>query len=335
MGNGRVYSRLDAIEREDISRMLAMGCTQNEIAEELGRHKSTISREIGGRGFTNLSYRADLAQKRANRQSSARKKGKRILYANERLREYVEEKLKMKWSPEQIAKRLKKDYNEDMEMRISHEAIYSYVYVLPKGTLKQELTNGFRRKHKRRHKKRKTGKIERPLKDMVSIDDRPNEVEGRKIFGHWEGDLIIGKNRQSALGTLTERKTRFGLLVRVRGKSAKEIKSKFARKFKSLPSHAKLTLTYDQGREMADHVGLTKSSKVKVYFAHKSSPWERGTNENFNGLVRQFFPKGTDFNKVTYYQIQKAQALLNGRPRRVLDYDTPYEAFAKEVALNF
>lgn len=334
MEEERKYKRLTMEEREDISRLLSQGYSQNEIARRLKRNKSTISREISGRGFTTKSYRADLAHKRSKRQASSRKKGKKKLLENDRLREYVEEHLRMKWSPDQIDKRIKKDYNKDMDMRISPETIYSYVYVLPKGTLKKELMRGFRRKRKRRHKRRSGGKIERPLKEMTMIDERPEEVEGRQMFGHWEGDLIIGKNRQSALGTLTERKTRLGLLIRLKGRSAEEIKRKFARKFKSLPSHARLTMTYDQGREMADHLGLTKSSKVKVYFAHKGCPWERGTNENFNGLVRQFFPKGTDFNKVSYYEIRKAQDLLNGRPRKALDYYTPYEVFAKEVALK-
>lgn len=328
------YRRLTFEEREEISRMLALGYKIREIGRELGRDASTISREVSKGECTRNTYRAGRAQRRAERNASKRKTGKRKLFKNDELRHYVEEKLRLKWSPEQIAKRVKRDYNGDMNMRVSHETIYSYVYVLPKGRLKKELLRGFRRKHKRRYKGRKNGKQVKPLQDMLSIEERPAEVEGREIIGHWEGDLIIGKNRQSVLGTLTERKSRLGLLVKLNGKSAKEIRKKFARKFKRLPEHARLTLTYDQGREMAEHVGLTKEAKIKVYFAHKGCPWERGTNENFNGLVRQFFPKGTDFNKVSYYQINKAQDLLNGRPRKVLDWNTPYEAFAENVALK-
>lgn len=215
-----------------------------------------------------------------------------------------------------------------MSMRISHEAIYLYVYVLR--TLKKELLRGFRRKHKRRYKKLEKPKQTKPLDDMTSIDERPFEVKDRIIPGH----LIIGKNRQSALGTLTKRETRFGLLVKVNGKSADEIRKKFACKFKKLPQHARLSMIYDQGREMAQHLRLSADAKIKVYFTHKGCPWGRGTNEKFNGLVRQFFPKGSDFNKVSYYQVNKAQDLLNGRPRKVLDWEIPYEAFAKSVALK-
>ena len=206
-----------------------------------------------------------------------------------------------------------------MSMRISHEAIYAYVYVLPKGTLKKELLRGFRRSHKRRYRKGGDAAKSRPLKDIGSIDERPSEVKSHIIHGHWEGDLMIGYNRQSALGTLTERTSRLGLLVRLRGKSAEEIRKKFARKLKRLPQHARLSLIYDQGSEMSEHAILAADTKIRVYFAHKGCPWERGTNENFNGLVRQFFPKGTDFNKVSNYHINKVQNILNGRPRRVLN----------------
>ncbi len=328
------YSRLTLDEREEISRGLAIGKSFHEIANDLGRSPSTISREVNKLWNNRDTYRAGCSHRRAKRNAKKRKFGKRKILMNDRLREYVEKNLRKSWSPEQVAKRIKKEYSDDMSMRISHEAIYLYVYVLPKGTLKKELLRGFRRKHKRRYQKRGKTKQTKPLKDMTSIDERPSDVEERIIPGHWEGDLIIGKNRQSALGTLTERKTRFGLLVKVNGKSADEIRKKFARKFKKLPQHARLSMTYDQGREMAQHLRLSAEAKIKVYFAHKGCPWERGTNENFNGLVRQFFPKGTDFNKVSYYQINKAQDLLNGRPRKVLDWDTPYEAFAKSVALK-
>ena len=331
---GTKYSRLTLDEREEISRMLATEESFREIANYLRRSPSTISREVNKVWNNRDTYRAGCSQRRAERNAKNRKFGKRKILMNDYLREYVENNLRKSWSPEQVAKRIKKEYSDDMSMRISHEAIYTYVYVLPKGTLKKELLRGFRRKHKRRYKKCGKTKQTKPLKDMTSIDERPSEVEERIIPGHWEGDLIIGKNRQSALGTLTERKSRLGLLVKVKGKSADEIRKKFGRKFKKLPQIVCLSLTYDQGREMAQHLKLSEDAKIKVYFAHKGCPWERGTNENFNGLVRQYFPKGTDFNKVSYYQINKAQHLLNGRPRKVLDWDTPYEAFAKSVALK-
>jgi IS30 family transposase len=329
----RVYKRLSVEEREEISRSLARGETFKRIGERIGRVTSTISREVDKGSGTRWSYRAGRAQRRANRNARKRRAGKRKIIENEALRVYVEEKLRLKWSPEQIAKRIKIKYPLDMDMRISHEAVYAHVYVLPKGSLKKELLKCFRRSHKRRYRSRKDVQS-KPLRDMVSIDERPPDVESREITGHWEGDLIIGRNRQSALGTLTERKSRFALLVKVRDKSAQEIRKRFARKLKQLPKHARLSMTYDQGREMAEHAIFTKETDIQVYFAHKGCPWERGTNENFNGLVRQFFPKGTDFNAVSDYQINKVQDLLNGRPRKVLDFQTPFEVFEQNVALN-
>jgi IS30 family transposase len=237
----------------------------------------------------------------------------------------------MRWSPAQIAQRIKNDYPGDLDMRISAEAIYSSVYVMPRGELKRQLQQALRQGHKRRRRRGKTGPhiVLRPLKDMVSITARPPEVEGRRIPGHWEGDLMIGKNRQSALGTLVERKTRFTLLVRTKNRTARQVRCAFGRALKKLPEALRKSLTYDQGREMAEHQRLTKDTCAQVYFAHPASPWERGTNENTNGLLRQYFPKGTDFNKVTGWDIRRAQNQLNGRPRQCLNFATPAEEFAK------
>jgi len=215
-------------------------------------------------------------------------------------------------------------------MQISHESIYGYLYVLPRGQLKKELLSCLRQQHKRRLKQgRKNNASTRKLEDMLSIEERPAEVADRTIPGHWEGDILIGKNRQSAMGTLVERTTRTTLLIRLRSKKAAEIRKAFAKEALRLPKQMRLTMTYDQGREMAEHKLFTKATEIKVYFAHPASPWERGTNENTNGLIRQFFPKGTDFNKVTLKEIKHAQDLLNGRPRKALDWETPYEAFKK------
>jgi len=237
----------------------------------------------------------------------------------------------MLWSPEQIAKRLVNDYPDDQSMRISAEAIYGYVYVMARGELKRQLLNALRQGHKRRHRRRKAHEplVLKPLKDMVSITERPAEVEGRMIPGHWEGDLMIGKNRQSSLGTLVERKTRFTLLVRTQNRTAKQVRSAFSRVMRRLPEALRKSMTYDQGREMAEHQRLTHATRVQVYFAHPASPWERGTNENTNGLLRQYFPKGTDFNKVTAWEIKRAQNQLNGRPRQCLNFMTPAEEFEK------
>jgi IS30 family transposase len=249
---------------------------------------------------------------------------------------YVRKKLLMRWSPEQIAQRVINDYPEDQDMRISAEAIYAYAYVMPRGELKHRLLKALRQGHKRRHRRRKAGMAMelKPLKDMVSITERPREAAERTIPGHWEGDLMIGKNRQSALGTLVERKTRFTLLVKTQNRTARQVRSSFGRVLRELPEALKKSLTYDQGREMAEHQRLTRDTRVQVYFAHPASPWERGTNENTNGLLRQYFPKGTDFNKVSTCDIKRAQEQLNGRPRKCLGFATPAEEFAKCCVKN-
>ena len=321
------YKRLSLDEREEISRKLAQGCSLNSIAKSLSRNVGTISREIRLGGCNKNTYRAGKAQRRADRNSSKRKSGKYILGENLKLKRYIHKKLRLKWSPAQIAKELPIDYPLDMTMRIAPETIYTYLYVLPRGALKKELLSCLRQNHKRRHKQSREAKCERKLEDMLSIEERPKEVEDRIIPGHWEGDLVVGKNNRSALGTLVERTTRTTILIPVKNKSAEVVAKAFAKEIRKLPQQMKLTMTYDQGREMAQHKLFTKISGVKVYFAHPRSPWERGTNENTNGLIRQFFPKGTDFNKVSRYEVKKVQNLLNGRPRAVLEFKKPINVF--------
>jgi len=321
------YKRLSDLEREEISRMLAQGCSFQDIAKQLDRHASTISREVGAGSCNKHTYRAAKAQNRARRNASKRKKDKRILNNQTELWRYIRKKLKKKWSPKQIAEEMKKDYPDSMTMRIAPETIYTYIYILPKGALKKELVSCLRQNRKRRHKQSRGVKIERKIEDMLSIEERPKEVEDRIIPGHWEGDLIVGKSNRSFLGTLVERTTRTTILIPVKSKGAEDVAKAFAKEVKKLPKQMKLSMTYDQGREMARHKLFTKITGVKVYFAHPRSPWERGTNENTNGLIRQFFPKGTDFHKVSRYEIKKAQDLLNGRPRAALNYQKPYEVF--------
>ncbi len=332
------FKRLSDLEREEISRLLSQKCSFRQIAGILGRNVSTISREINAGGGNKYTYRAVRAQNRARRNAAKRKSGKHKLNDNPKLWTYIRKKLKKKWSPRQIAEELEIDYPLDMTMHISPEAIYTYIYVLPRGSLKKELTACLRRNHKRRYKQARGVKMERKIEDMLSIEERPKEVEYRIIPGHWEGDLIIGKYNRSALGTLVERTTRTTILIPVKSKDAEVVAKAFAKEVKKLPQQMKLTLTYDQGREMAKHKLFTGITGVKVYFAHPRSPWERGTNENTNGLIRQFFPKGTDFNKVSRYEVKKVQDLLNGRPRAALGFRKPYQVFNElinnSVALN-
>jgi len=317
------YKRLNLDEREEISRMLAQSCSLNQIARLLGRQTSTVSREVLTGSCNKYTYRAGKAQRRAERNCRERKKNKQKLSLNLSLKQYIHEKLKLKWSPAQIAKELKKDYPLDMTMRVAPETIYTYLYVLPRGSLKKELLSCLRQNRKRRHQQSRGVKMERKIEDMLSIEERPREVENRTIPGHWEGDLIIGKYNRSALGTLVERTTRTTVLVPIKNREAETVARAFAKEAKKLPKQMKLSMTYDQGREMAEHKLFTKLTGIKVYFAHPKSPWERGTNENTNGLIRQFFPKGTDFNKVSRREVKRAQDLLNGRPRAALNFQKP------------
>jgi len=310
--------------------MLAQGCSFGDIARFLGRSVSTVSNEVSAGGCNRYVYRAATAHRRAQRKARKRKLWKRKILLEPRMRRYVQAKLRLRWSPEEIARKIAKEYPLDMTMRISPEAIYSYLYVLPRGALKKELLACLRRERKRRHTRRSHAQeaVGRgQILDMLSIEERPAEVADRIIPGHWEGDLLIGKNRQSALGSLVERTTRTTILVPLKDRTAETVRKAFAKEAKKIPLHMRLSLTYDQGKEMAGHKLFTKDTRMQVYFAHPASPWERGTNENTNGLIRQFFPKGTDFSKISRREVKHVQHLLNGRPRKVLDYATPYEIF--------
>jgi IS30 family transposase len=294
------------------------------MAAGLGRAASTLSREIG-RNSAGWDYRAVRAQRYA-RERRARC-GCRRLDGDARLRRWVFGRLHRYWSPQQIARELKRRFARDPKMRLSHEALYTYLYVLPRGALKQELLACLRQ-HRKRRRPRSRGEDRRGhITEMISIEERPAEVADRAVPGHWEGDLIMGRANRSALGTLVERTTRTLILVPLKNKEATQVRRAYAREVKSLPRQMRRSLTYDRGKEMAEHRLFTQHTQMKVYFAHPMSPWERGTNENTNGLLRQFFPKGTDFSKLTRRQIKRVQHLMNERPRKVLDWRSPYEAF--------
>jgi IS30 family transposase len=313
-------------EREEISIQLAMKISIRTISKNLDRSPSTISREIRRGAKIPEGYRLLKAQKLADQRKHATH-GHRKLDKNIRLRNFVFSHIRENsWTPEQIANRLRILYPKDMDMRISHESIYSYLYVYPRSTLKKEIVSNLRRHHTNR-RARKSRKTSRPIQDYLSIEERPVEVADRIVPGHWEGDLIMGSQNLSAIGTLVERTTRFTLLVKLQQKDACSVREAFAEEFRELPDSLKRTLTYDQGCEMAEHKLFTRDTNISVYFAHPHSPWERGTNENTNGLVRQFFPKGTDFSKVTKAELKKVQELLNDRPRKVHNFYTPSEVF--------
>lgn len=238
-------------EREEISRMLAQRYSFGDIAKMLGRSTSTISREIRAGSSNKYTYRAKKAQDRSVRNSRRRKAGKYMLDQNNELRGYMYKKLRLKWSPTQIAELLKKYYPTDNTMRVSPETIYTYLYVLPRGTLKKELLACLRQNRKHRHKQRRGVTATRDIEDMLSIEERPQEVADRSIPGHWEGDLIVGRNNRSALGTLVERTTRTTILIPVKSKGSADVAKAFAKEVRKLPVQMKLTMTYDQGREMA------------------------------------------------------------------------------------
>lgn len=321
---------LTLIEREEISRMVSQKVSQAIIAQSIGKSESCVSRELRRNGMSPSTYRAYHAHLHAQKE---KKKGGRklVLVKHSNLARAVLTMLFKQWSPMQIVERLKMEYPHDTTMRISHETIYHYVHVVPKSYLKKKLLSCLRQQRKLRRKRylrgQKPAETRGRIPQMVSIDERPAEVNGRLVPGHWEGDLIIGVRKQSAIGTLTERMTRITLIVPLTATNSDTVNKAFARVMNRLPEIMKKTLTYDQGREMKRHPLFTKATKIKVYFAHKSSPWERGTNENTNGLIRQYFPKQTDFRMVTRQQLKLVQDKLNDRPRKCLGYLKPNEVF--------
>lgn len=333
------YSRLSFAEREEISKGIYAFETLSEIAARIGRSPSTLTREVSAQvKRKRWCYSAEKGETlaREKRKQSGRKKK---LDLNKALLEYVQDKLRHKWSPEEIAKRLKMEYPLDTKMRISHETIYQYLYCLPRGELKKELMKGLRQERKRRLSRAAIHYRRQRIEDAISISERPKETEGRTVPGHWEGDLILGQRHNSAIGTLVERTTRLTLLVPLKEKDALSVRKDFAKAFKRIPRQFKKTLTYDRGMEMSEHKLFSAETKIQVYFADPHSPWQRGTNENTNGLIRQYFPKGTDFRQVPVSLIRKAEKQLNSRPRKVLKYMTPLESFyqlitGKKIAIE-
>ena len=319
------YRRMSLIEREELSRMLAAGSSLRAIGQALSRAPSTLSRELARQHASSVTYRAVSAHQRAQRWAHHPRKPRKLA-VQPRLRTAVFSLLAQRWSPEQIARGLPQRYPHAPTMRISHETIYTYLYVLPRGTFKRELVRYLRRRHRFR-RPRKVRLTSRPIQDLISIDERPAEVADRTVPGHWEGDLLVGHANASALGTLVERTTRFTLLVPLKAKDAATVRQAFARELRTLPAQLRRSLTYDQGSEMREHRLFTKQTKMRVYFAHPHSPWERGTNENTNGLLRQFFPKGTRFTQLSRSEIKRVQVMLNDRPRKILNWHSPAHAF--------
>jgi IS30 family transposase len=322
------YTRLSLAEREEISRGIYAYENSATIARRIGRPQSTIDREVAAFVTYRWCYHATSAQEESKKRRFFQRRKKK-LETNQKLREYVYDKLKTtQWSPEEIARRAKLEYPEDKTMSVSHETIYQHLYCLPRGALKKELMRNLRHERKYRQPRADLYAKRQTIKDILSISERPKEAEGRIVPGHWEGDLVMGsKASNSAIGTLVERTTRLTMLVPLNAKDALSVADAFSKAFKRIPAGFKKTLAYDRGKEMAEHKLFTDNTKIRVFFCDPYSPWQRGTNENTNGLIRQYFPKGTDFSQISSYQIYRVEKLLNSRPRKALGFYTPSERF--------
>ena len=327
------HKKLVFADRISIQNLLKAKQPVPQIATILGVNKTTIYREL--ERCKTGKYVPLEAHHKAVSISSNRKFKKGKFETNSTLYQYVTNALNNDWSPEQISLRLKRDFPQEKNMHISMESIYNHIYIRVKPELKAVLIDHLRQQKKRRGKVGKSAPNRGFISDRIFIDERPAEVKSRLIPGHWEGDLIMGKERQSAIGTLNERTTRAVILVHLKARDAKTVREAFEKEFKTIPRQMKKTLTYDNGSEMAQHVTFTKNTKIDVYFAHPYSPQERPTNENSNGLIRQYFPKGTDLSQVTKKELKEVQNKLNNRPRKVLDMQTPKEVFDKLIMQNF
>jgi IS30 family transposase len=325
---GKSYQQLTMDERNFIQRNLNEGLKQSEIAKRLGRSRSTVSREIA-RCHGGKSY--DAVQGGTVARSRRRRGRHKLIEGSFLLAEVRRSLLVDHWSPEQIAGRLKQTYPQDKAKQVSHETIYSYIYAQPRGELRRLLVGALRQAHKERLP-RSRGKDRRGrLRNMVSIHERPEEALGREVAGHWEGDLIKGAGNKSAVGTLVERKSRYVLLVKLDGADAESVLEGFTRRMKTLPTAIRKTLAYDQGKEMARHQELEQRLNIRVYFADPHSPWQRPTNENTNGLIRQYLPKGMDLSAISQRRLTEIATALNTRPRKCLNFLTPEEAFNQEI----
>lgn len=321
--------RLSACDRETIRVGLVEGLSFAAIARGLGRSTSTVSREVNANGGR-AKYEAWRAHRRACRLAKRPKVAK--LAGNQPLRSYVEDGLARFWSPVQIARRLRDDFPDDPMMWVSAETIYQSIFVQGRGALRKDLASCLRTGRAIRVNR---SRLDRApiIKDKVMISERPAEAEDRAIPGHWEGDLIMGAGNLSAVGTLVERTTRYVLLLHLDGDhTAETVRTAMAAKIQELPSHLIKTITWDQGVEMAQHKQFTIDTGIQIYFCEPHEPWMRGTNENTNGLLRQYMPKGTDLSRHTPADLDAFAASLNGRPRQTLGWMTPSEALAKLVA---
>jgi len=323
--------RLSLAEREELSRGLVAGDSLRAIATRLGRAPSTVAREVAWSG-PRSGYRAWRADSDAISRGRRPKPAK--LAVDSRLCREVERGLRAHWSPQQIAARLIRDYPDDLDMRVSHETIYRTLFVQARGALRKELTTCLRtgRAQRRPHMRIERSGAGR-LQNMILISERPPEIEDRAVPGHWEGDLIIGKAGRSAIGVLVERSSRYVVLLHLpHGRTAEDVRAALTRQVSKLPAELRRTLTWDQGKEMADHVRFSTDTNMAVYFCDPHSPWQRGSNENTNGLIRQYFPSKADLSLHSAAHLNAVARELNNRPRQTLNWMKPSEVFSRTVA---
>jgi IS30 family transposase len=330
MKQQKTYSRISDAELDRVAELQANGYGVAKIARDLNRSKSSISELIAiNKDKRDGVFRANLAvRRRLERKQRQRKRVK--LDTNQRLLlELYIGMVYLRRSPEQIANRLKKEYPRDTAMHIAPETIYEYIYVRAQGTLREDLIAALRKPQRHRGQHRRKTTLQGTLPNIASIDERPAGVLTRRIPGHWESDLIVGKEHKSALISLVERKFRYTILIRITSLDAATFAHKVTEVLNGLPRKLRRTMTHDNGKEIARAFDIETKTGIRVYLSHPRSPWERGTNENTNGLVREFFPKGTDFRLVADDEVTYVQELLNSRPRKTLDWATPSEVLLK------
>lgn len=327
----KLRKRLTLNERIVIETLLKENKSKSYIAKQLNRNRSTITREVNNWVINPTDkYSATIADFYA-KDDYLNKRNQDKINTYKKLKYFVYKGLLSGFSPEQIAGRIKLLHPNDTIMSISYEAIYQHIYKHRQSYLGKKLIKLLPYHHYKRRQNRKFGSKKSRIKDQVNISQRPEQVDLRLEIGHWEGDLMIGVGQKSAIGTIVERKTRFTFIVKIENRKSKTVTQQFAKIINTMPKFIRKTMTYDNGMEMANHKWLTKKTGMDVFFANPYSSWERGTNENTNGLIRRFFPKGTDFNKIAIEQLKHAETALNNRPRKVLGYKTPNEMINQEI----
>ena len=327
----KTRKRLTLNERIVIETLLKENKSKSYIAKQLNRNRCTVTREINNWVINPTDkYSATIADFYA-KDDYLNKRNKDKINTYKNLKYFVYKGLLSGFSPEQIAGRIKLLHPNDAIMSISYEAIYQHIYKHRQSYLGKKLIKLLPYHHHKRRQNRKFGIKKSRIKDQINISQRPENVKLRLEVGHWEGDLMIGVGQKSAIGTIVERKTRFTFIVKIENRKSKTVTQQFAKIMNTMPKFIRKTMTYDNGMEMANHQWLTQNTGMDIYFANPYSSWERGTHENTNGLIRRFFPKGTDFNKISIEQLKQAETALNNRPRKVLGYKTPNEMIKQEI----